>query len=321
MHGINFEVIQKVRRWLEAGDDLWFVTITETWGASPRPVGSIFAYNPDKDLMAGSLSGGCIEDDLLEQLSAFFPGLPKTKRYGDSEEEQQRLQLPCGGSIELVIEAIAAEAESFKQFSQVERALKDRKRVMRCLDLRTGKVSVDQPVGRTGLSVEDDFLKLTLGPQFNLLIVGAGEICRYLIPIATSLDFAISICDPRDGVLDRTQLTNPDVEFLEGLPDDIVRNHFADAYSAIVALSHDARVDDLAIMAALDTKAFYIGVMGSERTSSNRIKRLASLGISKEALDRLHAPIGLNVGSKTPPEIAVSIAAQLIEYKRTATVN
>lgn len=317
MQGINFEVIQKVCRWLEDGDSVWFVTIIETWGASPRPKGSIFAYNPVRDRMVGSLSGGCIEEDLIDQLSCFSAASPRRQRYGDSPEEQQRFQLPCGGSLEILIEAVEATPKHIASFNRVEESLIARKRVKRSVDLCSGEVSLAEvPEDCAVLELQENELSLCLGPQTHLLIVGWGEITRYLIPLAKSLDYSVFVCDPRPEVVNRTEISDHDIGFIDGLPDDVVRQHFADAHSAVVALSHDPRVDDLAIMAALETKAFYVGAMGSVNTSTNRKARLASLGMPEHALNRLRAPIGLAVGSKTPPEIAISVAAELIRCQR-----
>jgi len=326
MHGINLSVVKAVAKWLAADDTVWLVTILKTWGASPRPAGSLFAYNLSKDSVVGSISGGCIEEDLLRELaetsadssskiSSPEASSPRRKRYGAGAEEQKHLQLPCGGTLELLIEHLEAKAATVEHFKRLDLALSDRRRVMRRVVLSSGIMSDMDPVASPGIEDSGDTLEHTLGPQDRLLIIGASELARYLIPVAISMEFSVTVCDPRPGSMARNLLLEKGYERQACLPDDLVRERFNDKYCAIVALAHDPRVDDLALIAALDTPAFFVGAMGSSKTSENRFNRLKTLGLSAEQLARLHAPIGLPIGSKTPPEIAISIAAQLVEQR------
>jgi len=319
MHSINLSVIRSVCTWLQQGEIVWYATIVNTWGASPRPVGSLFAYSPGLDAVAGSLSGGCIEQDLIEALKhREISILPQVKRYGVNEEEVRRFQLPCGGQIELMLECLKPEADCLSHFEILESRLLARKRVVRSLMLSSGKyaVEIEPSQNNENLQLTKRLMKHTLGPEYRLLIVGVGEVTRYLIPLALAVEFAVTVCDSRKDFIERNRYLDEGIEVIACLPDDLVRAQFNDAYCAIVALAHDPRVDDLALMEALVSDAFYVGAMGSAKTTENRIKRLSSLGINSAQLGKLHAPIGLNIKSKTPPEIAISIISQLIEQRQ-----
>ncbi len=313
MHSANYSVIASVCDWLSRGDSVWLVTIIDTWGASPRPPGSLFAYNALRDIQSGSLSGGCIEEDLLAWFkSQSSLNRPLLKTYGESLRDQQRFQLPCGGRLQILVEYHEPTEPSLKHFRSIREALDARSSVCRCCTLETSQLHLAPWSGRASILLEENTLQHALGPVENLLIIGAGEVSRYLVPLAESLDFSVTLCDPREGYFSRNGFDPASVGCLKRLPDDLVRERFHDAHCAIVALAHDPRVDDLALLAALETDAFFVGAMGSEKTSRKRIARLSSLGLGAEALKRLKAPIGLPLGSKTPPEIAVSIAAQLL---------
>jgi len=325
MHSINLSVIQSVCEWLEKGDMVWYASIVQTWGASPRPAGSLFAYSPKRDQVAGSLSGGCIEQDLIDELKIIEPiNYPRIKRYGVNEDEVRRFQLPCGGQIELVLECLTPSLDCASHFKAIEAKLSKRQRVKRYLSMSAGEMSLssDESASVSELSqsekniwLADGMMAHILGPEYRLLIVGVGEVTRYLIPMALAVEFSVTVCDSRADFIERSPILDDDIEVIKCLPDDLVREQFNDSHSAIVALAHDPRVDDLAIMEALTTDAFFIGAMGSLKTTENRIKRLTSLGIKSEQLAKLHAPIGLPIQSKTPPEIAISIISHLIEQR------
>lgn len=319
MHGVNLAVLEAVLGDLERDKSVYLGTVLQTWGASPRPVGSLFAYCPATDTTVGSISGGCIEDDLLGELSVceVFT-TPQRRRYGDSAEQRKRLQLPCGGTLEILLQYVDSTAKTKAHYRSLVTALVKRQRITRRVDLLSGESSIHLADNTVGIHEVKGSVEHTLGPQDRLLILGAGEIARYLIPIASSLDFSVSLCDPRPDYLARNLFldrTGNDYQCLDSPPDDLVREQFNDNYCAIVAVAHDPRVDDLALIAALQGEAFYIGAMGSQRSSEKRLNRLEALGFDQSQLQRIHAPIGLSVASKTPPEIAVSIAAQLVEQR------
>jgi xanthine dehydrogenase accessory factor len=156
----------------------------------------------------------------------------------------------------------------------------------------------------------------SLSPMYRLLILGAGDVAKFVAEMAIALEYDVMLCDPRPNYLDNWAV--PGVETTAQLPDDVVRERFSNPYSGIIALAHDPRVDDMALMEALKTNAFYIGAMGSVKTSAARRERLPELGLSSDEIERLHAPIGFQINSKTPAEIAISVMAEItsVRYQR-----
>jgi xanthine dehydrogenase accessory factor len=316
MQAVDDEVLNQVRAWLDAGERCWLCTVIETWGSSPRPVGSLFACIGD-GRSVGSLSGGCVEDDLLEKLGRgeLADERPALFRYGVSADESEKFGLPCGGSLLIAIEPLEPDPAGVDHVRHITERLAERGWAERRVDLRSGERSVAAVDGFRPLRYDErsGTLSHTCGPRHQLFIIGAGMVSRYLAELALKLDYQVTVCDPRQHLLDDFQV--PGVRLINDMPDDAVRRHASDAGSAIVALTHDPRIDDMGLMEALTTDAFYVGAMGSSRTSASRRERLRALDIGEDALERLHAPIGLAIGSKTPPEIAIAILAELIAVR------
>jgi xanthine dehydrogenase accessory factor len=316
MQAVDDEVLGQIRQWLEAGEPCWLATVIETWGSSPRPVGSLFACNT-RGQIAGSLSGGCVEDDLLEKLTAgtLAGERPQFFRYGITPEETERFGLPCGGSLHITIEPLRPDPATLEHFSHLQQRLAARTWTRRDVDLGSGKCSLTNAQGFEPLAWDAAAQRLThtYGPHYQLFIIGAGMVSKYLAELALKLNYQVTVCDPRAHLLDDFGI--PGVQLICAMPDDAVRANAADPASAIVALTHDPRIDDMGLMEALNTRAFYVGAMGSTRTSASRRERLRALDVGPQALARLHAPIGLPIGSKTPPEIAVAIMAEIIAVR------
>ncbi len=156
----------------------------------------------------------------------------------------------------------------------------------------------------------------TFGPEHQLFIIGSGMVSSYVAEFALALGYQVLVCDPREQMLDDFDV--PGVVKIRDMPDDAIRAHAKDAKSAIVALTHDPRIDDMGLMEALQTDALYIGALGSSRTSASRRERLKALDLSDAEIDKLHAPIGLPIGSKTPPEIALAIMAEITAVRKGA---
>jgi xanthine dehydrogenase accessory factor len=318
MNSLDQQVLDQLASWLEAGKRCWLCTITETFGSSPRPVGSLLACNED-GLHCGSLSGGCVEDNLRESLfkGELASGRPAHMRYGVAVEDVLRLGLPCGGSMQVLIEPIApAQAAFYRELSdQVAR----RQLVQRRVDLETGAATM-HPIARfQPLELRNGNLLHTYGPSFQLLLIGAVQVAWYLADMAQTLDYDVEICDPRKELVDNSPPVKAKLTI--AMPDDWLRGKILDQHTAVIALCHDPRIDDMALMEALGHDAFYIGAMGSERTSSKRRERLLSLDMTAEQIDRLHAPVGLPLGSKTPPEIAIAILAELTQLRASVTLR
>lgn len=317
MNGSNWYLLQQLLNWLEQGIEPWLATVLETYGSSPRPVGSMMLYHPTKGIV-GSLSGGCIEQELVEQLAHAEPlsphviNCPQVIRYGGNSEEQQRLQLPCGGHLDVLLEKITADKA--EHFSQLFQALKQRHHTGREVNLHSGDLAIiDDQSLQHDIQRGGDTIQQALRPHDKLLMVGAGEVARCLAEIAKNLEFEITLCDFRDEFLQGWQVDG--VTVVKGLPDDLILESFNDPHCAIVALAHDPRIDDMAMLEALNSEAFYVGAMGSIATSNKRRARLQELGVSEQALQKLHAPIGLDIGSKTPYGIALSIVAHIIQQR------
>ncbi len=320
MNDQNSIVVSSVAAWLEAGDRVCLATVVSTWGASPRPPGSLFAYNLATKTQVGSLSGGCIEDALIEGFSiAGLPALPESKVYGDSPGDQERFELPCGGTMSLLLEPLTVERH-LNHFKELNQAIKGRTLTQRQVCLKSGDSSntvVDHSAinSRERVALCSDSFFHIIGPAYQVLVVGVGEVARNLIDALKPLGFHVELCDARESSILRYSANLWDVPLHVCLPDDLINERFSDQFSAIVALAHDPRVDDLAVMAGLRRECFFVGAMGSAKTSQNRFDRLRSLGFNETELDTLHAPVGLPISSKMPAEIAVSITAQLIQER------
>jgi xanthine dehydrogenase accessory factor len=276
-------------------------------------VGSVVVI-ADDGRQVGSVSGGCVEDDLVERLRAgvFSGALPQLLEYGVSAEENERLGLPCGGRLTLLLQRLDARDSTWLQ--QALRALEQRHCIQRKLDLRTGATSTVAVEHFDPLEISDQFLRQCFGPRMRMLLVGAGQLAHNLAELGLAMDFEVMVTDPRQQFLD--QWEGPPVALLQGMPDDVIRAHANDRHSVIITLTHDPRIDDMALMEALGTDAWYVGALGSQRTTEKRLARLRQLELTEEQIARLHAPVGLDIGSKTPIEIAVAIMAELTQLRR-----
>jgi xanthine dehydrogenase accessory factor len=307
MDNVDMQILRQVKHWRVQGHAVALGTITRTWGSAPRPPGSMVAIRDD-GLVAGSVSGGCIEDDLIDKArkGALVSGVPEVVRYGIDADAAHRFGLPCGGVIELVLEPVAAHTLLDDLLAQLEAG----GRVRRVLDIPSGRVRLEDATASDELSLTETQLISHHGPSWRLLVIGAGQLTQYLAPMAAALGYEVLVCDPREEythgfVADKAKL-------VPGMPDDVVRELKPDGHLAIVALTHDPKLDDLALMEALQSPAFYIGAIGSRVNQAKRRSRLKEhFGMTDAELDRLHGPIGLKNGARTPPEIAVSILAEL----------
>ncbi|MEZ7831614.1 MAG: XdhC family protein [Gammaproteobacteria bacterium] len=319
MQSSQQQIISHVNSWLSSQRSVWLCTILKTWGSSPRPIGAMMACTMDGELV-GSISGGCIEEDFLEQLR---DGSLKTQydkeskpfivKYGVTVEEQARLKLPCGGQLHVLLEYIDSSEQTCEVFQRLAGDLENHTKVSRLVDLNNGAISAEAQSSEDAVVIDGAVMTHSLSPMYRLLILGAGDVAKFVAEMAIALEYDVMLCDPRPNYLDNW--TVPGVETTAQLPDDVVRERFSNPYSGIIALAHDPRVDDMALMEALKTNAFYIGAMGSVRTSAARRERLPELGLSSDEIDRLHAPIGFQINSKTPAEIAISVMAQITSVR------
>lgn len=314
MNGSNRFVIEQLNLWLAQGFQPWLATVVETYGSSPRPSGSMMIYHPEKGII-GSLSGGCIEQELMNQLASDetcepLP-CPTIIRYGDSVEQRSRLALPCGGHLDILLEKIKPHDQA--HFQTLENALLSRQWISRHINLVEGSLEIVHEISDQDIQRKSHTIIHALKPNDKLLLIGAGEVSRCLAEICKNLEFEITLCDFREQFLQGWHVEG--VQVIKAMPDDLIAEAFHDHHCAIVALAHDPRVDDMAMMQALKTDAFYVGAMGSLITSNKRRERLLELELDETHIQKLHAPIGLDIHSRTPYEIAVSIAAELIAQR------
>ncbi|MBU3070386.1 XdhC family protein [Aestuariicella sp. G3-2] len=322
MKNTQLEVLQSALEGLKRGLDVTLVTVIKTYGTSPRPVGSLLVVCSDGSF-CGSVSGGCIEDDLLERLTSSPPVQFEISTYGETEKERHHFGLPCGGTLEVLLEPLKGQSQ---QLQELVSALESRQTVARTVNIgkaiegSTPQVSIrawepqDRPEFRNGI------WKNVLGPVWRLLIIGAGQTSAYLAEMATALGYRIFVCDPRPQY--RQNWSVKDTSFVDGYPDDAVRSLQPDERTAIVALTHDPKLDDLALLEALKSPAFYVGALGSFNTNQNRRRRLQQhFDFSNAEVSALRGPVGLPIGSKTPPEIAVAILAELTGLRHGIDLN
>ncbi len=310
MDSIDLEVLKTASGWIASGHACELVTVVKTWGSSPRPIGALLAICDDGRVV-GSVSGGCIEDDLIARMRehGITRSAPELVSYGISADEAHRFGLPCGGTIELAIEPLSHDSRIDELLARLDR----HELLERRLDFATGAVELARAPAGAVQRIEHGVLSTIHGPRWRLFIIGAGQLSRFLAQIASAMDYYVTVCDPREEYRAGWQL--PGVQLVHMMPDDLVLEARLDHRSAVVALTHDPKLDDLALMEALKSDAFYVGAIGSRVNNARRRERLKLFDLSDAQLARLHGPIGLYIGSKTPSEIAISILAELTAVK------
>lgn len=328
-------VLRNLRDWRKSGHRALLATVVRTWGSSPRPVGSIMALC-DGGSVVGSVSGGCIEDDLIDRftkayahavrvanstpstpqgtesadLSQIPSGPPQHVKYGITADEAHRFGLPCGGTLELLLEFDPEPA----QLEELVQRLEKGELVQRITVLATGESHLQTSTSPQDLQIDAEKLVNTFGPEYRMLLIGAGQMTEYLATMALFNGFAVTVCDPREEY--RGAWSVAGVALSSDMPDDVVRTFAPDRRSCVIALTHDPKLDDLALLEALESDAFYIGAIGSRRNNTARHERMKEHFDQTDAsLARLRGPIGIYIGSKTPAEIAVSIMAEVLAVK------
>ncbi|WP_150913614.1 XdhC family protein [Marinobacter halotolerans] len=322
MQSLDYRVIEQAVEWLASDRTVWLCTVLSTFGSSPREPGSMMVAASDGEHL-GSLSGGCVEDDFLERVTNGEYLLPTVVvRYGDPADGQEnsRISLPCGGILDVLVERLSPQPESIDHLELVKAALAGKGDQTRHVRLADGTHWLEKgaPIGpRVVRDNAEDRVEIRVGPVARLILAGYSTVAEACATFAVSLGYEVVLCDPREEVT--RGLAMPEgVEFVPLLPSLYIASDGAcGASTAVVAVTHDPRIDDLAMMAAVKTGASYIGVMGSMRTSGARAERLRRTGgLSEAEIARIHMPIGLDIGSKTPAEIALSIMADIVRVRR-----
>jgi xanthine dehydrogenase accessory factor len=311
----DYEVLRAAVNWLEQSPAITLVTVVQTWGSAPRRPGALMAIHSDGRFI-GSVSGGCVEDDLVQRVmrGEFENKPPVIIEYGINTETTRRVGLPCGGRLQLLVEAVNAAA----QLGTVLDCLKQRRHIIRRVCLHTGEASL-QAVTATDTDVfsfDGDNLVKVFGPAWHMLIIGAGELARRVAQLALTLDYAVTICDSRPEYASGWEVEGTDFSVMQ--PAMLISRNPPDPHTVILALAHAPVLEDEALAAALQSDAFYIGALGSQKNQRARIGRLQRMGLNDTQLARLHGPVGLDIGSHTPAEIAIAITAALIKARNQA---
>jgi xanthine dehydrogenase accessory factor len=316
MENIDVLVIRTLMQWRQTGKQALLATVVRTWGSSPRPVGSIMALCEDGTVV-GSVSGGCIEDDLIYRYSKSYAEqasmartMPEWVKYGVTADEAHRFGLPCGGTLELLLEYNPDPNGLQALVSQLQAG----QMMTRTVNLSDGSTNLKPALVPEQVQITDDSLSNTFGPEYRMLLIGAGQLTEYVATMALFSGFAVTVCDPRDEY--RKAWSVAGVTLTSDMPDDVTKAFKADRRTCVIALTHDPKLDDLALLEALDTEAFYVGAIGSRRNNESRQERMIEhFDQTVESLARLRGPIGIYIGSKTPPEIAVSVMAEVLAVK------
>lgn len=315
MNALDIDVLQQAQAWSQAGHQLHLITVVKTWGSAPRPPGALLVIRAD-GRVRGSVSGGCIEDDLIRRAQAHrLPSTPTTLIYGATADEATRFDLPCGGTLELMIEPIL----DTEWLDNVLSAIQQQQLIGRSLSRNTGQSHLRPALPHEELSCDENTFFSVYGPRWRLLIIGANQTARMLCPLAQALDYQVTVCDPRHAFYSEWDMAG--TQLVRTMPDDTVLAMAVDVRTAIVAVSHDRKLDDMALLEALVSPAFYVGALGSKANQKKRQERLQLFDLTSAQIARLHGPVGLDIGSRTPAEIAIAIAAELISVRNRLEHN
>jgi len=320
--------------WLAGGRSVALATAIQSWGSAPLPVGSQLAIDGDGNFL-GSVSGGCIEAEVVAQArEVIASGQAKTLEFGVGDETAWKVGLSCGGTIRIFIERLdAPNLSSDGVFHRLANAVKARRPVALLTKLATDERSLayapEDAAGELAAALEESFRRdrsvLVPGkdgevfinlfnPRLRLIVIGAVHVAQALVPMARALDYDVVIVDPRPAFASEERFGS--VELWRAWPDEALPEIGMDGRTALVALSHEPRIDDPALIEALRSGAFYVGALGSRLTHAKRIERLIEAGVAEADLGRIHAPIGLDIGAQGAPEIAVSIIAEITAVQR-----
>jgi xanthine dehydrogenase accessory factor len=312
---------ERAYAWAQAGRGAALATVIETWGSAPRRVGAQLAISGDGE-MQGSVSGGCVEGAVVvEALEALEEGTSRVLEYGVSDGDAFAVGLACGGKIRVLVEPIGEKGMPFDILSDLVKARAARAPVGYQVSLSGGSAQLVTKgydtrfrMDRSGVEEDGDIFVAIHNPPLRLVIVGAVHIAQALVPMAQIAGFDVVVIDPREAF--GSQARFPDASVINDWPDAAMTQVGVDTRSAVVLLTHDPKLDDPALHIALRSDAFYIGALGSKRTHASRVERLEAAGFSAEDIARIAAPVGLDIGASGPPEIAVSIMAQIVQGLR-----
>ena len=311
MKNLDLQVVQQALAWLEQGQGVWLCTVIATFGSAPRGPGSLLVALPS-GAFCGSLSGGCVEDDFLQRLGQHqFADYNQIVRYGEGGLAPS-LQLPCGGVLDVLVERFEPDCQAREHFALLLSALQGQHLVVRQVTLGTRTRHIDTAASDAApITLGAAQVRIRVGAAQRLLVAGLSPVAEFCAGFALALGYEVIVCDPRPELTSGFHMAG--VQLIKTMPATYIAQGGCHAATAIVALTHDPRLDDLTLLEAVRTPAFYIGAMGSRRTSEKRLERVKRIGgLPPQAMARIHAPIGLKLGSKTPAEIALAVMADIV---------
>jgi xanthine dehydrogenase accessory factor len=326
-------VLAKALDWLKGGRQVALATVVQTWGSAPQPVGSLLVIDGEGNFL-GSVSGGCVEAEVVAQAAEVIASdRPRTLEFGVEDQTAWKVGLACGGTIRVFLERLDAE-EGDARRGVLHRLIGDveaRRRVALVMELGSGTRRLAHAPGdvepEIATALEEAFRRdkslavaggetfiNVFNPTLRFVVIGAVHVAQHLVLMARALGYHVLIIDPRTAFA--TQERFSDVEVVRDWPEDTLPKIGLDDRTAVVVLTHDPRIDDPALVLALDSDSFYVGALGSRKTHSKRVERLLKAGVSLEAIERIHAPIGLDIGAEGGAEIALSIIAEITAEQR-----
>ena len=308
------DVLTPLSIWLKEKRKVAIATVISTWGSAPRPVGGQMAIDVNGEII-GSVSGGCIEGAVIsEGIKSIKDGGTRVKDYGISNDLAWEVGLACGGELKVLIQPLNIEDNIV--YSMIK-LIKSRKPIKLEVDCITGERLINNSLTNETSSYDkltNKFIHI-IAPHPRLFIIGAVHIAQALVSLAKIANYDITLIDPREHFATKKRF--PNCKIINEWPDTALANFKLDKATHIVTLTHDPKIDDPALITALKHDIGYIGSLGSKKTHHTRYERLLSLGFKEDELSRIHGPVGLNIKAKTPAEIAISILAELTNYRRT----
>ena len=307
------DILTPTSIWLQQKRRIALATVISTWGSSPRPVGGQMAID-EKGEIIGSVSGGCIEGAVIsEGINSINDGKLRIKDYGISNDLAWEIGLACGGELKVLIQPLDLED---KIVYLIVDKIKRREIVKLRIDCSTGSKKIDDTLENQIShfdSSKNEFIHI-IDPKPRLFIIGAVHIAQALVSLANIADYEIILIDPRDHFATKDRF--PNCKIINEWPDEALSKFHLDKSSHLVTLTHDPKIDDLALIHCMEKNFGYIGSLGSKKTHSKRCERLLEKGFNKIQLSKIHSPVGLDIKAKTPAEIATSILAEIINYRR-----
>ena len=308
------DILTPMSVWLKEKRKVALATVISTWGSAPRPVGGQMAIDSNGEII-GSVSGGCVEGAVInEGINSINDGKLRIKDYGISNDMAWEVGLACGGELKILIQPLNLEDKIV--YSIVEN-IKNREPTKLIINCLTGSRHIDNSIINQISSydkIKEEFIHV-IDPKPRLFIVGAVHIAQALISLAKTADFEIILIDPREHFATKDRF--PNCKIINEWPDTALSSFILDKATHLVTLTHDPKIDDPALIYTLKKDIGYIGSLGSKKTHNKRCERLIDIGFCQSDLSKIHGPIGLNIKAKTPAEIAISIMAEIINFRRS----